>query len=129
MFREWLRHAWFLQSMRIVSRVASSNGFCLEGGFKFAEAAFEFPLLLRFFAGLEESRARGGRFGCVGRVRSTGSSHASENVGLAPKAGSRKEIVFKAGADHLFQIRVAQGVGLGSADVFICQVDARDPFV
>src|SRR5260221_11270947 len=78
-----------------------------EAGFKFVESAFEFPLLLGFFARLEESRACGGGFHRAGRVLHAGSRRPSEIIRLAPQARAGQEIVFEAGADHLLQVLVS----------------------
>ena len=75
----------------------------LKPGFKFAEAAFEFPLLLRFFAGFEESRARRRRFRRAGRIRRARPQRSRENIRLAPQTRAGKKIVFEAGATICFR--------------------------
>ena len=57
-----------------------------ESGFKFAEAPLEFPLLLRFFAGLEEGRASRGGFGNPGRIGRARGGSVREDIRLAPQA-------------------------------------------
>jgi hypothetical protein len=67
------------------------SGVSSEAGFEIANAAFEFPLLLGFFAGLEEGRARCRWFGRAGRAGNARSSKQSPRVGaLITDAGLTK---------------------------------------
>jgi hypothetical protein len=49
-------------------RAAQEQGARLECRFEFVETLLEFPLLLRFFAGLQETRAGCGRFFRAGLI-------------------------------------------------------------
>ena len=56
------KKAFFLPPVKLVLSSAS------KAGFKFAEPALQFPLLLRFFARLQKVSARGGWFRGAERV-------------------------------------------------------------
>src|SRR6516162_6756721 len=101
----------------------------LQFEFKLAETAFEFPLLRRFFAGLQESSARPRGLVISQRVFRASRYDRREVVGRAPQAFAGEKTVLDACAHDLLYIAVVESIRLHCSHIFVSQVDARDAFV
>jgi len=108
---------------------ATASVTALEFGFEQAEAAFEFPLLAGAFAGLQEVRARGGRFFGAELIVGARRGRHGELIGSGPQTFAGKENVFDAGANHVLEFGVGEAVRLDSAEVFAGHIAARNAFI
>src|SRR6266851_3901814 len=97
--------------------------------FKCAEPALKFPLLLGSLAGLEKSRARGGRFFRSWSIVRACWNNATEGIRRAPQTCAWQEAVLQAGVNHVLEVSVVEIVSLNCADVLMCQVDARNALI
>src|SRR5258708_3925725 len=105
------------------------SGWNSHFSFKRTKTQFKFPLLLGSLAGLEESRARGGRFFRSWSIVRACWNNTTEGIRRAPQTCAGQEAVFQASANHVLEVSVVEIVSLNCADVLMCQVDARNTLI